>query len=343
MSILLEATDIQVRFRSKPPLRALLDRDPNPYIDAVAGISLSIGQGETYALVGESGSGKTTLARALTGLVPMQSGSIRYQGKELFGLSSRQLKPFRRDITMMFQDPTGSLSPRMTVRSLITEPFRIHGIKPFNPDKESRRLLDMVGLPAHFADRYPFQLSGGQARRVGVARALALSPKLIVADEPTAGLDVSVQGEILNLLASLQRDMGISLLIITHNLHVVRHISDRMGIMYLGRFVEEGTTDEIFAHSRHPYTRALLSANHEPDPDAKVHRIHLQGEVPSLMDRPSGCEFHTRCPFALDRCREDDPGATSASISHGFRCHYPVEGDHVKPVLKVLSGQASAG
>jgi oligopeptide/dipeptide ABC transporter ATP-binding protein len=342
MTTLLEADNVCVRFPSKTALRALLDRDCDPFIDVVDRVSLRIEAGETYALVGESGSGKTTLARALTGLLPAASGSIRFLGQELIGLSDRQLKPLRRDIAMTFQDPTGSLSPRMTVRALITEPFKIHGIKGVDLDAECHRLLDMVGLPRHFADRYPFQLSGGQARRVGVARALALSPKLIVADEPTAGLDVSVQGEILNLLVQLQRDLGISLLIITHNLHVVRHISDRMGIMYLGRFVEEGTTEHIFAHSRHPYTRALLSANHEPDPDVQVERIELQGEVPSLLHRPLGCEFHTRCPFAQDRCMHQFPPTATAESGHVYRCFYPMQKSHEHSPLRVIARRASS-
>lgn len=324
MHNLLEASEVKVRFRSKSAIKALLEGDSDPYLDAVCGVSLNLKPGETFAIVGESGSGKTTLARAITGLVKAQEGSIRYQNKELLGMSESQFRPLRKDIAMMFQDPIGSLSPRLTVESLITEPFKIHGIKVPDLAAEARRLLSMVGLPEHFASRYPFQLSGGQARRVGVARALALSPKLIVADEPTAGLDVSVQGEILNLLAKLQRELGLSLLIITHNLSVVRHISDRMGIMYLGRFVEQGSTDEIFARPKHPYTQALLSANHDPDPDAELNRVELEGEVPSLLQRPQGCEFHTRCPFASDRCRREIPIVTRTADGHEYRCHFPL-------------------
>jgi len=190
-------------------------------------------------------------------------------------------------------------------------------------DLEAARLLKMVGLPAHFSTRYPHQLSGGQARRVGVARALALTPKLIIADEPTAGLDVSVQGEILNLLNRLQDELGISMFVITHNLNIVRHISHRTAIMYMGRFVEQGPTDDIFAAPRHPYTLALLSANPEPDPDANIQRVELAGELPSLMDRPSGCEFHTRCPFAVKKCSEDFPAYSNVSDDHSLTCHFP--------------------
>lgn len=214
------------------------------------------------------------------------------------------MRPLRKDIAMMFQDPTGSLSPRLTIRNLITEPYKIQGMKDRDLDAEAKRLLELVNLPAHFAERYPYQLSGGQARRVGVARALALEPKLILADEPTAGLDVSVQGELLNLLNDLRERLGLSMVIITHNLNVVRHVADRMGILYLGRLVEEGTTEAIFHEPRHPYTNCLLSANPEPDPDARLDRIALKGEPPSLVKRPTGCEFRDRCPMASDICTQ---------------------------------------
>lgn len=324
MNALLQAEDILIRFPSKNKIRALIDRDDDPYIDAVCGVSLTIGKGETVALVGESGAGKTTLARSIVGLVTPNKGSIRFQGDELCGLSNRAFKPFHRDIAMMFQDPIGCLSPRLTVRSLITEPFKIHQVKNINMRAEANRLLEMVGLNESFGGRYPHQLSGGQARRVGVARALALSPKLIVADEPTAGLDVSVQGEILNLMARLQDETHISFLIITHNLSIVRHISDRMAIMYLGRFVEQGETDEVFSHPHHPYTKGLLAANPNPDPDKPKDHIELQGEIPSLMSRPSGCEFHTRCPFVQERCRVEAPPLSEIVPGHKITCHYPL-------------------
>ena len=320
---LLEVENLRVRFRAKTQIKALLERDDDPYIDAVLGVSFVISEGQTFGLVGESGSGKTTLARSIVGLVRAQEGSIRFAGQELIGLGDRRLKPFRRDIAMMFQDPVGSLSPRLTVRGLITEPFKVHEASKRDLDAEARRLLDMVGLSPEFMSRYPHQLSGGQARRVGVARALALEPKLIVADEPTAGLDVSVQGEILNLLTRLQDNLGISILIITHNLNVVRHVTDRIAIMYLGRFVEQGSTAEIFAHPRHPYTLALLSANPKPDPDAMADRVELVGEVPSLLRRPKGCEFHTRCPFVRERCRGEMPQPSVVDGGHRYTCHYP--------------------
>ena len=323
---MLEVEDVRVRYRVKPALRALLEGGSGAFIDAVAGVSLTIGEGETFGLVGESGSGKTTLARSIMGLLRPREGSIRFRGRELVGIGPRALKAFRREVGAMFQDPVGSLSPRLTVRSLLSEPFRIHGLRERDLSGEVRRLLRMVGLSDEFASRYPHQLSGGQARRIGVARALALGPKLVIADEPTAGLDVSVQGEVLNLLHRLQQELGISILAISHTLTVVRHITDRLGVMYLGRLVEQGPTDAIFEEPRHPYTLALLSANPRPDPDAVADRLELQGEVPSLMERPSGCEFHPRCPFVQARCRESLPGIEGPERGHAFRCFYPVGG-----------------
>ena len=323
MKPLLELSDVRVRFRTRSSFNALLSGTRDPFVDAVNGVSLQIYEGETYALVGESGSGKTTLARSIIGLVQPQQGSIRYDGTELVGMSASAMQQFRGKVGAMFQDPVGSLSPRMTIRSLLAEPFKIHGLKNRDLGQEVDRLLEMVGLNRDFANRYPHQLSGGQARRVGVARALALAPRLIIADEPTAGLDVSVQGEILNLLSRLQQELGISILAITHNLNVVRHISDRMGIMYFGRILEQGPTGTMFSQPSHPYTLALLSANPEPDPDAVIDRLELRGEIPSLYDRPAGCEFHPRCPFADARCGAEFPGITELSDEHSYRCHHP--------------------
>jgi oligopeptide/dipeptide ABC transporter ATP-binding protein len=321
VSALVELRDVRVSFRVAGRLTSIIEGIPQA-IEAVAGVSLQVEEGETLAIVGESGSGKTTLARAMCGLVPVAAGSIRIAGREVVGLGDRELKSVRRQMAMMFQDPVGSLSPRMPVRSLLAEPFRVHGLGGRDLRPQIERLLKLVGLPPEFADRYPHQLSGGQARRIGVARALALEPALIVADEPTAGLDVSIQGEVLNLLNDLQERLGLTILIITHNLNVVRHIANRMAIMYLGRIVEEGGTDAIFETPRHPYTEALLSANPEPDPDAEHRRIELQGEVPSLFRRPEGCEFHTRCPYVRERCRETIPQVTEEG-ERRYLCHYP--------------------
>ncbi len=324
MSSVLEIKDLRVRFRVKSSIAALIKKIEDPYIDAVRQVSLSIAEGETFTLVGESGSGKSTLALAVAGLLPVAEGSILFNGENVTNLSRQQSMSYRKQISMMWQNPVGSLSPRMSVGSLITEVYKIHGLKERDLKAEGKRLLKLVGLPDHFVDRYPHQLSGGQARRVGVARALALDPKLIIADEPTAGLDVSVQGEILNLLNRLQDELGVSMFVITHNLNIVRHISHRTAIMYLGRFVEQGPTDDIFAHPRHPYTLALLSANPEPDPDVTIdERIELKGEVPSLMNRPLGCEFHTRCPFVGAHCDTQFPPVETVSSTHSLTCHYP--------------------
>ncbi len=319
---LLEVRDVEVAF-DVGTLAGRLRGRPSSIL-GVAGVSFEMGEGETFALVGESGSGKTTLARAIGALTPHTAGHIEVAGRDVSTLRGATLKALRREVSMMFQDPVGSLSPRLTVGALVAEPFRIHGADGRDLAAEVERLLRLVGLPAAFAARYPHQLSGGQARRVGVARAIALDPRLVLADEPTAGLDVSVQGEVLNLLADLRARMGLSMLVITHNLHVVRRIADRMAVMYLGRFVETGPAREVFAAPRHPYTAALLSANPEPDPDRAATRITLPAEVPSLFARPPGCEFHTRCPWARDRCRTQMPAMTGEG-ARAWRCHYPLD------------------
>ena len=323
MAELLTADKVRVRFRTLGVVQAKLKGDTDPFIDAVMEVSFSLAKGETLGLVGESGSGKTTLGRAIIGLVEAQAGSIRFEGKELIGLDPKEYKAVRREVAMMFQDPVASLSPRKKVRSLIAEPFKIHGIKDRSPDQEVERLLKMVGLNSAYTGAYPHQLSGGQARRVGVARALALQPKVIIADEPTAGLDVSVQGEILNLLKRLQAEQGLSYLVITHNLPVVRHLSDRLAIMYLGRFVEMGATADIFRRPAHPYTLGLLAAVPEPDPDKRRDKLELQGEIPSLRSRPAGCEFHTRCPFAQDKCLTQAPSYEEVEPGRFASCHFP--------------------
>jgi peptide/nickel transport system ATP-binding protein len=321
---LLEVTDLSVRYPSFGPIRAKLLGLPNRFLDAVIDVSFRVERGTTLALVGESGSGKSSLGRALVGLTPIAQGRVRFDGTEPLVRNPKGDKAYHRDVAMMFQDPVSSLSPRRTVQALITEPFVVHGLSGRDLRAEAHRLLALVGLPRDFAGRYPHQLSGGQARRVGVARAVALSPKLIVADEPTAGLDVSVQGEILNLLLRLQRELGLTYLIITHNLAVVRHVSDETAIMYMGRFVEQGPTAEIFANPSHPYTAALIASQPQPDPDLRREDVPLLGEVPSLARRPSGCEFHTRCNYAQEKCRTVRPGVDARSPVHSYRCHFPL-------------------
>jgi oligopeptide/dipeptide ABC transporter ATP-binding protein len=321
---LLAVSHLHVRYALLGPIRAKLFNVTNRFLDAVLDISFTLRRGRTLALVGESGSGKSTLGRAIIGLVPIAGGSVQFEGAEPLRRATGGTRAYHRNVAMMFQDPISSLSPRRTVRSLITEPFVVHDLRDRDLDAEAKRLLAMVGLPNDFAGRYPHQLSGGQARRVGVARAIALSPKLIIADEPTAGLDVSVQGEILNLMTRLQRELGLTYLIITHNLAVVRHVSDETAIMYMGRFVEHGPTKEIFAQPVHPYTAGLLAAQPHPDPAKRRTKVALLGEVPSMARRPDGCEFHTRCPSAQDLCRQTRPETQHISAQHLHRCHFPL-------------------
>ncbi len=321
---LLDVSDLNVQFETVGRLRARLKGITQRHVDAVLDVSLSVAPGETVGLVGESGSGKTTLGRTVLNLVPAQAGRVRFEGQDTHNMPESRFKPLRRDMAMMFQDPVGSLSPRKSVRALITEPFQIHGVTGVDLDAEAERLAEMVRLPKPFLSRYPHELSGGQARRVGVARALALNPKLIIADEPTAGLDVSVQGEILNLMADLQAEHGLGYLIITHNLPVVRHIADRLAIMYLGRIVEEGRTAEVFARPVHPYTRALVDGVPQPDPDRRRTHVSISGEVPSLLNRPKGCDFAARCPLAQDRCRAEKPAHVTTADGRRHACHFPL-------------------
>ncbi len=321
---LLEVEALHVRYAIAGPVKARLLGLASRYVDAVLDVSFRVRSGTTLAIVGESGSGKSTLARAIIGLTPIAAGLIRFDGGNPFARSSGGERGYHRDVAMMFQDPVSSLSPRRTVQSLITEPFVVHGMTNRDLAAEARRLLTLVGLPKDFANRYPHQLSGGQARRVGVARAIALDPKLIIADEPTAGLDVSVQGEILNLMARLQADLGLTYIVITHNLAVVRHVSDETAIMYMGRFVEQGPTPDIFSSPAHPYTAGFIAAQPNPDPGKRRTQVALLGEVGSLANRPPGCEFHIRCPRAKDVCKSVEPAPAFPAPLRMYRCHFPI-------------------
>lgn len=286
-------------------------------------ITLDIAPGEILGLAGESGSGKSTLASAILGLTPITAGTLRFDGKAVSG--PRDFDGLRRDLALMFQDPIASLSPRMRVGALVTEPFVIHGVPMGGRRARAAALLEEVGLPAALASRYPHELSGGQARRVCVARALALDPRLVVADEPTAGLDVSVQGEILNMMTDLKDRLGLSFLIISHNLAMLRHVADRIAILYLGRLVETGPAEAVFARPGHPYTRSLLDAEPQPDPRKRRQDLALKGEVPSVLNRPQGCEFHTRCAVASARCRSEVPHLRPLGTGRQVRCHHPIE------------------
>ena len=306
--------------------RGALWRDSTS-IRAVDGVSFSMQRSETLAVVGESGSGKSTLGRAILQLDPPTAGSVRFDGAELTGLDETRLRPFRKRMQMIFQDPFGSLNPRMTVRAILAEPVQIHGLagNRASLEAEVRRLLDAVRLPAMAADRYPRQFSGGQRQRISIARALALRPDFIVADEPVSALDVSIQAQILKLLKELQAEFKLSYLFIAHDLAVVRHIADRVAVMYFGRVVEIAPCDALYETPLHPYTSALLDASPVPDPavEAQRHRITLTGEVPSPARPPTGCPFHTRCPRAEGLCREQLPPLAERFSGHAVACHFP--------------------
>ena len=322
MSTLLSVENLSVGFPLSGGLLDMLLPGKGRMLNILEDVSLQLRRGETLGLVGESGSGKTTLARAVVGLVRKTGGHVTFDGRALERPSD--FRAIRREAAMMFQDPVASLSPRLKVKTLLAEPYRIHGVAlPRSAGAAAAELLRLVGLPEGMAGRYPHELSGGQARRVGVARALALRPKLVLADEPTAGLDVSVQGEILNLMGRLKAELALSYVIVTHNLAMIRHVSDRLAIMYLGRLVETGDTGEVFRRPAHPYTRALLEAEPVPDPRRRREDLAIRGEVPSVLNRPRGCEFHTRCPVVRDICRSAPP-AVRESGGRTVRCHFPL-------------------
>jgi oligopeptide/dipeptide ABC transporter ATP-binding protein len=294
-------------------------------VHAVDGVSLSIGSGEVLALVGESGSGKSTIGKCVLRLTEPTSGSITLAGRDITHLSRRALQPRRRDVHMVFQDPFSSLNPRFTVGKIVAEPLLSHKVaRGREADERAAQMLERVGLRAEMRVRYPHELSGGQRQRVGLARALILEPKLVVADEPVSALDVSVQASVLNLISDLQRDMGFSCLFITHDLSVVEFLADRIAVMYLGQIVETGTREQIFSAPQHPYTKALLSAAPVPDPvqQRQRQRVVLAGELPSPLDPPPGCRFHTRCPVVMDICRTQPAHLlATADRGHLAACH----------------------
>jgi oligopeptide/dipeptide ABC transporter ATP-binding protein len=300
-------------------------------LSAVDDVSLEIRRGETLGLVGETGCGKSTLARCLTRLESLDSGKVTFAGRDISGATETELRPYRRRMQMVFQDPYGSLNPRRRVGSIIGDPFEIHGVAT---GVERRRrvqdLMEIVGLNPEHYNRFPAQFSGGQRQRIGIARAIALRPDLLICDEPVSALDVSIRAQILNLLMELQQQLGLTYLFISHDLSVVRHVSDRIAVMYLGKVVEIASAGDLFDHARHPYTRALLSAIPAPDPDLDAGReqILLPGDPPSPVEPPSGCRFHPRCPRAASECAADAPSLVQKSgdaHTHFTACHFPVE------------------
>ncbi|WP_432663416.1 dipeptide ABC transporter ATP-binding protein [Wukongibacter baidiensis] len=316
---LLEVRNLKTYF---PVTGGLLGQTTN-YVKAVDGVSFDVYKGETLGLVGESGCGKSTTGRTIMRLIEPTDGKVIFDGKDLFSLKKKEMLDTRREMQMIFQDPFSSLNPRKMVREIIGGAFEIHApnMKKKQREKEVANLLEIVGLNPDYITRYPHEFSGGQRQRIGIARSLALKPKLIIADEPVSALDVSIQSQVLNLLNKLQKQFALTYIFIAHDLSVVRHLSDRVGVMYLGKIVELADGDELYSKPLHPYTKALLSAIPIPQVGVKRERIILEGDVPSPINPPSGCRFHTRCPYSMRICRETDPSFTEVADKHYVACH----------------------
>ena len=296
-------------------------------VKAVDGVDLEIPEGRTLGLVGESGCGKSTLGRAMLRLAPVTEGRVEYDGTDVASLKGEALRKMRRHMQMVFQDPLASLNPRQSVETILTEPLKAHGIK-YDKATRVRELLDQVGLPGSASAKYPHEFSGGQRQRIGIARAIALEPRFVIADEPVSALDVSIQAQVLNLLEELQQRLGLTYLVIAHDLAVVRHVSDEVAVMYLGGVVEQASSDDLYATPRHPYTKALMSAVPVPDPrvEARRQRIVLAGDLPSPANPPTGCRFHTRCPFRQEtRCDDERPLLRLLAPGHQVACHWAEE------------------
>ncbi|MHB8927451.1 MAG: ABC transporter ATP-binding protein [Bacillota bacterium] len=304
-----------------PIMGGIISR-PVAHVKAVDNVSFSIRRRETLGLVGESGCGKTTVARTMLRLIEPDSGQVWFGDVDLVTLKKNELRRLRPQMQVIFQDPYASLNPRLTVMDIVGEAMSFHGLaRGKERDRRVMDLLERVGLQAAHARRFPHEFSGGQRQRIGIARALAMDPKLIVADEPVSALDVSIQSQILNLLSDLQQDLGVTYLFIAHGLHVVKHVSDRIGVMYLGQMVEMAPSDELYRSPAHPYTKALVSAIPVPDPKRHRERVILEGDVPSPVNPPAGCRFHTRCSYAVDRCRREEPGLRAVADGHSVACH----------------------
>ena len=318
---LLEVTRLKKYF----PVRSGLLSNVSAWVKAVDDVTFDIKPGETFGLVGESGCGKTTVGRTVLRLQPLTGGEVLFEGRNLFAMDSKTLRATRRRMQIVFQDPYSSLNPRMTVGSIVGEPLKVHHLaKGRDLTEQVCRLLDRVGLRSDHYPRYPHEFSGGQRQRIGIARALALNPKLIVCDEAVSALDVSIQAQIINLLKDLQADYHLSYLFITHDLNVVQYLADRIAVMYLGKLAEVAPADTLFSNPKHPYTQALLSANPLPDPTVKHERILLSGDVPTPLNPPSGCRFHTRCPHVMEHCKTTDPPLIQIGkpeADHKVWCH----------------------
>lgn len=297
------------------------------YVKAVDGVTLNVHKGEVLGIVGESGCGKSTLGKAVCKLIPVTDGEIELNGLEIAKMNEKELRPHRKEIQMIFQDPYASLNPRMTVHDIIAEPMEIHNMYSSKEEVDTKvvELLNEVGLDDYHAQRYPHEFSGGQRQRIGIARALATEPDLIIADEPVSALDVSIQSQVLNLLSKLLKERNLTMIFIAHDLSVVEHISNRVVVMYLGNVVEEGSREELYGKPMHPYTQALLDAHPVPDPTVRKERVLLEGTIPSALNPPSGCKFHTRCKKCMAICKEKEPEKIQITENHSVYCHLYAE------------------